>query len=210
MKLLNMNKSRIFARSAVLSLTTTAIVLGCGSLKDAKKDEVAAAPSAVAAKPASKETSFQLKGASLLSQHSESTFGPKMDLVESNEKAMNGQTTKTSIFSKYQNNFGTESGLKIEDKFSDAPTEAYFLALAIAGDSIARNCEADATTKGADSKCYCGTEAAAKELLKRSMVKFDFDAADKKEFITIFAKGCKANYRATIGGLINSLAFVQR
>ena len=194
----------------MISAVITGLMAGCGRLKDAKKEEVVSVN--VTPKPAAvtKEATFQLRGASLLAQQSESSFGPKMDLVESSERAQNGAMPKVSIFAKYQNNFGTEAGLKIQDKFADAPTESYFLALAIAGDAIARNCEIDVTTKAAASKCYCATDAAAKEMLQRSLVRADFNAPEKAEFITKFSQGCKSSYRATLGGLINSLAFVQR
>jgi hypothetical protein len=205
-----MKSVKINSGARILSVISLSVMSSCGSLKDAKKDDLTNQATAPKPVTAAKEATFQLRGASLLAQQSESSFGPKMDLVDSATKAQNGSTVKESIFTKYQNNFGTEAGLKIQDKFADAPTESYFLALAIAGDAIARNCEIDVTTKAAASKCFCATDAAAKEMLQRSLVRADFNAPEKAEFITKFSQGCKASYRATIGGLINSLAFVQR
>ena len=204
---------RSLASWCVLSVSLSVAACGSLNLSDEKSSSDTDSGSTKKTERKQTEGQFQLKGAVLLSSHSENSFGPKMDLVESSERQMNGNAApKVSIFTKYQNSFGTQAGLKIEDKFSDGPSEAYFLALSIAGDAIARNCETDIRVKAEKSKCYCATKESAQDLLQRSLSHWDFNDPAKADFISKFVDGCKNSktYRATIGGLINSLAFVQR
>jgi|GEM_PF-4307494 len=214
-------RSRFLAgtRSLAASCALAASFISCGSLDmgkdDAKKDAPGADTGSTAQVEKTKDSlnlsDIQLKSAALLVVHTENVFGPGMDLPVGGAKNNDDKSgVSKSVFKVYENNFGSSAGLKVGDAFGDAPTEAYFLGLAIAGDTIARNCQSDLLSKGESSKCNCKSESAAKALIGRAFVQWDFDTPERKAFIARFAKGCSENYTATINGMVSSLAYALR
>lgn len=202
--------------SKILPLVVGLGVAGCGALTDSKDasgeaadeaNDVAGGASEEKAKGSLNLADIQLKSASLLATHSENVFGPGLSLVPGS--ARNNEPAK-SVFALYQNNFGSEAGLSVGDKFGDAPTEAYFMGLAIAGETIARNCQTDLLTKKEESKCKCDDEESAKALLGRAFSHWDFDTAERKAFVAKVVKGCQDDYASTINGIVMSLAYALR
>lgn len=212
-----MKHSVVFGRFVVVSAIGV-LLAGCGALTDAKKADAEAEEGATGAagegtdvadkaKGSLNLADIQLKSASLLATHSENVFGPGLSVVPGSAR---GREPAKSVFVLYQNNFGSEAGLSVGDKFGDAPTEAYFMGLAIAGETIARNCEADVLTKKEQSKCKCDDEESAKALLGRAFSHWDFETAERKEFVGKVVKGCQEAYGSTINGIVMSLAYALR
>jgi hypothetical protein len=208
------------------TIATSAFLSACGIDEEAKKASEAENGAGAGgeetggqvekAKGSLSLTDIQLKSASLLATHTENVFGPGMDLaaapVAMGGNNRNNNNAPKSVFVVYQNNFGSESGLRVGDKFADGPTESYFMGLAIAGETVARNCQNDVLNKAEESKCYCATEEKAEELLGRAFSHWDFSTGERKAFVKKIAEGCaeRKTYKATINGMVMSLAFALR
>jgi hypothetical protein len=212
-----MKTSVVCLRSVVVTALSVCLA-GCGALTEAKKADTdtedgatntagEGTDTAEKAKGSLNLADIQLKSASLLATHSENVFGPGLSIVPGSAR---GREPAKSVFALYQNNFGSEAGLSVGDKFGDAPTEAYFMGLAIAGETIARNCETDLLTKKEESKCKCDDEESAKALLGRAFSQWDFETAERKQFVAKVVKGCQEAYASTINGMVMSLAYALR